>query len=619
MLEEALEYATQAVVEAGGLLRKEFYRPGGPRGEDGHALVDEEVERLLRGRLEAKFPGHGIVGEELFERNRHAQEPESFVWLIDPNDGTSAFLRGWRGAAVSVALLRGGVPVLGVVYAYAARAGRGDLITWAEGCPLMRNGSVVDLTRTPMEPIALAISQAADRASAINADLCAPYRFLAVPSIAYRLALVAVGEAEWGLSIAGPTSWDFAGGHALLRACGYDVWGNDPSNHSITYDPQTGHETDAVGDCMGGNPEGLDALLDRDWNRVFDQPRNELPKGALPLCFPDPRCLVHDADLLDRAQGVLLGQLAGDNLGSLVEFQHPEEIAGVSLEELRDGGVWDLIAGQPTDDSELALSLARSIVHTGRYDPADAIQRYVYWYRSNPFDIGETTANALDAASGAEDAAAMQQAAQDAARRMNASKSNGALMRVSPLGIWGYRLLQDELAAFARADARLTHANPVCQDANAVFVLAIADLLRGATPATAYANVLQWAKANAEPLVYETLVLAQEQKPSDYLTQMGYVRIALQNAFFHLLHTGDPATAIRETIRQGGDTDTNAAIVGALLGARDGGQAFPVQWRHALLTCRPIGPQVQNPRPESFWPVDAEILAERLLCREIKE
>ena len=65
-----------------------------------------------------------------------------------------------------------------------------------------------------------------------------------------------------------------------------------------------------------------------------------------------------------RAQGSLLGQLAGDALGSLVEFQSPNEIRRSypdGVRELADGGTWNTIAGQPTDDSEMALLLARML------------------------------------------------------------------------------------------------------------------------------------------------------------------------------------------------------------------------------------------------------------------
>lgn len=68
---------------------------------------------------------------------------------------------------------------------------------------------------------------------------------------------------------------------------------------------------------------------------------------------------------LSRAQGCLLGQLAGDALGSLVEFQSPEEIRRSypeGVRELADGGTWNTIAGQPTDDSEMAMLLARMLI-----------------------------------------------------------------------------------------------------------------------------------------------------------------------------------------------------------------------------------------------------------------
>jgi ADP-ribosyl-[dinitrogen reductase] hydrolase len=76
-----------------------------------------------------------------------------------------------------------------------------------------------------------------------------------------------------------------------------------------------------------------------------------------------------DEGAVDRAVGCLLGQVIGDSLGSLVEFQGPEAIrrqypAGVR--ELRDGGVWNTLAGQPTDDSELAL--ARTLAESGGHD-----------------------------------------------------------------------------------------------------------------------------------------------------------------------------------------------------------------------------------------------------------
>ena len=80
-------------------------------------------------------------------------------------------------------------------------------------------------------------------------------------------------------------------------------------------------------------------------------------------------------EALLRAQGCLLGQLAGDALGSLVEFRAPDDIWREypnGVRKLADGGTWNTIAGQPTDDSEMALSLARMLVDQGKYDPVEA-------------------------------------------------------------------------------------------------------------------------------------------------------------------------------------------------------------------------------------------------------
>ena len=75
--------------------------------------------------------------------------------------------------------------------------------------------------------------------------------------------------------------------------------------------------------------------------------------------------LLKDEDgVLARAQGCLLGQLVGDSLGSLVEFESPEEVRSRyphGVRDLADGGPFNLIAGQPTDDSEMALALARML------------------------------------------------------------------------------------------------------------------------------------------------------------------------------------------------------------------------------------------------------------------
>jgi ADP-ribosylglycohydrolase/fructose-1,6-bisphosphatase/inositol monophosphatase family enzyme len=613
---KALSIAADAAREGAAILRAEFYRPRGPRGSIGHCPVDSTAEALIRERLAVAFPDYGIVGEELPKQDRAPRDESRHCWLIDPNDGTSAMHKGHRGAAVSIAMIRAGKPALGVVCAYAPLIARDeDLFAWAEGCgPLTRNGVTVSRRplRVPTDEDTVAVSQDADRESECNAMLVAPARFHAVASIAYRLALVACGEVEAAVSLNGPRDWDYAGGHALLRAVGGELF--DEDGHPITYDA---HGRSSCRYCFGGATGLGEVYKVRSWEIALHHGTH--PAAAYDLIRPDPRLIFDNAAVLSRAQGCLLGQCAGDSLGSLVEFQDAREIRARhpdGVEYLANGGAWHTIAGQPTDDTEMALMLARALVRSGIFEESAVADAYADWFASPPFDAGNTTRQALRPASAARQAGEdVAKAAREAAN--SGSQANGALMRVSPLGIFGYAVAAERLAHWARADATLTHPHAVCQDASALFSVTIARAVRtGDTPDKIYAFARHWADAaGIHSNVRESLTAAESSPPEDYVRQMGWVRIALQNAFYQLLHAPSFEAGVVDTVMRGGDTDTTGAICGALLGAVHGIAAVPQQWRDRVLTCRPIRDQrsVHQPRPRCFWPVDALLLAERLL------
>ena len=307
--------------------------------------------------------------------------------------------------------------------------------------------------------------------------------------------------------------------------------------------------------------------------------------------------------MLCRAQGCLLGQLAGDALGSLVEFCNPDDIRRKypkGVRELTDGGTWNTIAGQPTDDSEMALSLARMLADQGRYDPEEARKAYVFWLNSGPFDCGMTVAGGLRG------------------RPNPDSQANGAMMRISPLGIFGANHNLEDVAEWARQDAAITHPHPVCQQANALFTMAIAYAIRqGCDGRDLYEQIVTWAEEDmkVDGSLLEAVRGAAESPPANYIRRQGWVLTAFRNALWQLLYATNLEEAVVDTVMRGGDTDTNAAICGALLGAVYGRNAVPGQWVESLLNCRPAAgqPHVYHPRPECFWPVDALKFAERLL------
>jgi ADP-ribosyl-[dinitrogen reductase] hydrolase len=598
-LRPALDQAVLVAWEAGDILRADLHRSDGPRGQVDKADADTEAEWLIRRRLLEVFPGWGFLGEETGTVPGTPGDP---IWVVDPNDGTRDYLKGRRGSAVSIGLLLGEVPRLGVVFAFSYPDDEGDLFAWAEGCgPVTRNGRRV----APSLPDALSardvvlVSSAGDSDPSGNLACVTPARFRALPSIAHRLALVAAGEAAAAVSLKWPSAWDYAAGHALLRGAGATLL--DEQGREVTYD------VDGRSRCVcafGGREGVARLLLSRPWH-TLGMNAHERESDDFPVRQLKGR-LEGDAGRLGRAQGCLLGQLAGDNLGALVEFADETEIRSGHPDgprRLVDGGVWNILAGQATDDSEMALALARSILERGQFEREAALEAYREWLRSAPFDVGGTVGAAL----------------RD--HPNPASQANGSLMRAAPLGIHAHALAPALAAELARQDSSLTHPNPVCGDAAAAFVVAVAHAIReGDGPEGAWGAALGWATGQgAARLVIEALQAARLAPPVCDAESQGWVKVALQNAFFELLHAPSLEEGVVATVRRGGDTDTNAAITGALLGAVHGRKAIPAQWRSMILSCRPLPPRAQRVRPRAYWPVDVLEIAERLLVAGARE
>ncbi|PRQ12082.1 hypothetical protein C1Y63_03170 [Corynebacterium sp. 13CS0277] len=274
-------------------------------------------------------------------------------------------------------------------------------------------------------------------------------------------------------------------------------------------------------------------------------------------------------ELLDRARGLLLGQFIGDSLGSLVEFCDPEDIAArypQGVRDLADGGTWNLLAGQPTDDSQMAMELILSLLEHGHYD-ADAVRAgYRRWAASDPFDIGFTVSHALGG------------------EPNEYSQSNGALMRISPVAIIHAAASRPLAAAQkdARADATITHLNPIAIDANAAYVTGLLTALRGGAIADILAAMQD---AATTPEVREAITSA----PQTYAKHAGWVLLSLSLATHALRESATVGAeqALIDVVSFGGDTDTHAAIAGALLGATYGLGTWPERWVGTVLACTP--------------------------------
>src|SRR5918999_5073609 len=115
-----LDLAVETAYEAGrltlGYFRTGAARPEFKEDETPVTVADREAERLIRGRIRGRYPGHGIVGEEYGDEGGSDGTADGLRWIVDPIDGTKAFVRGVPLYAVLIGLEVEGVCEVGAAY-----------------------------------------------------------------------------------------------------------------------------------------------------------------------------------------------------------------------------------------------------------------------------------------------------------------------------------------------------------------------------------------------------------------------------------------------------------------------------------------------------------------------
>ncbi len=275
----------------------------------------------------------------------------------------------------------------------------------------------------------------------------------------------------------------------------------------------------------------------------------------------------HTRQHKERASAAWAGLMVGDALGAPAEFCFVRDIYRAypdGLDRMVPGfGICtDRKAGVVTDDTQMAWCLHQSLLDADGWDKYAAHKRYMDWFETDPPDVGEAVSAALEG------------------EPLSDSQGNGALMRVLPIALWAAEHPDFDWQTAAREDAAITHPHPVCGDANVVFVHALLQAMQaGATPRGVYESALQFAaEQGLHPLVLLTLRQAEAERPVYDGKYIGWVLVALQSAFYQLLHAADFRSALVDIVSSGGDTDTNAAIAGALLAALYGEDCIPHQW-----------------------------------------
>ncbi len=298
----------------------------------------------------------------------------------------------------------------------------------------------------------------------------------------------------------------------------------------------------------------------------------------------------------DRSAGALLGTAVGDALGVPYEFATP---LGVSEHaEMIGGGLGHFAPGEWSDDTSMAVAIAR-VAATGadlRTEAAlDAIaEGFLEWYDGGPADIGNQTAAVLGATRRRLDrgetgtSRVMHEEAVTYTRYHAHSAGNGAVMRTAAIA-WAHPDDREACADAARTVAELTHADPLAGDSCVLWSEAIRiAIAEGVIDVTAGLDMVpderrqQWTTwlADASSPTHERV-------PGRRFSPNGYTVKAVQAAVAAVtqtlaMDTGHLAAALHAAVRIGDDTDTVAAIAGALLGARWGASAVPACWRGAV-------------------------------------
>lgn len=221
MHDRLIEALTPAVREAGALIER--IRAAGVVARDKADAspvteADEAAERLLTAAIAAADPGAVIVGEEASAAG-FQPEPSARFWLIDPLDGTRDFIAGGPDYSVNVALIEGGVPVLGLVLAprdgtlWAGAAGLGAFRELGG-----RREAIVTRTFPAAPVVVTSRSHLDDQTRAYAAAI--PGADTRPSGSSLKFCLLAEGAADVYPRF-GPTSeWDTAAGDAVLRAAG---------------------------------------------------------------------------------------------------------------------------------------------------------------------------------------------------------------------------------------------------------------------------------------------------------------------------------------------------------------------------------------------------------------
>lgn len=276
-----------------------------------------------------------------------------------------------------------------------------------------------------------------------------------------------------------------------------------------------------------------------------------------------------------RAAGAVVGSAVGDALGAPFEFGEAGTFSArfaAAGGEMCGGGGWD--PGEATDDTQMAVLVADSLLERDGLDLPDIFERFQRWSAAEPKDIGLQTEDVLSNGMPWDLAAAVHfQVNQRAA-------GNGSLMRATTSAVYFAPAGRDATMDAARRIAALTHGDGAAWEGTAVFHELVRVALDGGDPLAAVGAAL--GEVGRDHRERWAVVLDPDWHPGLATEFNGAVWPCLGSAVWALRTTSSFEAALRAAVDLGGDTDTVAAVTGGLAGAVHGLGAIPGRWTETL-------------------------------------
>lgn len=293
-------------------------------------------------------------------------------------------------------------------------------------------------------------------------------------------------------------------------------------------------------------------------------------------------------DQRDRAAGVLLGCAVGDALGVPFEFKPPQDFAPADLPlGMPGGGPFNFAPGEWSDDTQMTLCIARAAYDgldlSGKKGLERVARAFSGWYAGHPRDVGGQVSSVLATARTKGWKGLATRAAERFVNAPDSSAGNGSLMRTSAVAL---RHLDNEEKATqaARKVSALTHADPECLDACVIWVQIIRAAILEGNPRVGLAKGLGNLEADRRAVWADRFAEAERHMPYDFPNN-GWVVHAIQSAWSAVTLSWEDKghesfeKGITAAVGCGKDTDTVAAIAGAVLGATYGASGIRPEWR----------------------------------------